>query len=334
MFNDGVRTMVDLSTEYMGLSLKNPIIVASSGLTNSVQGIKKLEDNGAAAVVLKSLFEEQILIEIDAMQSEQGVHAEELDYIKGYTRQHTLNEYLSLVSDARKAVSIPIIPSINCATASEWTAFASRLESAGADGIELNMYIMPGNINQTSAEIEKIYFDIVKAVKKQVSIPIAVKLGFYFTGMANMLYTLSTKEIGALVLFNRFHRPDIDLNKMALGSAPIFSTPEENVLPLRWIGTLSGEVRCDLAATTGIHDGKTALKNILAGASAVQVATAVYKNGPEVIGEILKEMEEWMTAKKFNTIREIIGKLNQANVKDPVMYERSQFMRYFSNAQI
>lgn len=326
--------MPDLTTEYMGLTLKNPIIVGSSGLTNSVQSIKKLEANGAAAVVLKSLFEEQILMEVDSLKSDHGGHTEELDYIKGYTRQHNLDEYLRLVSDAKKAVSIPVIPSINCATASEWTAFAKRLEDAGADGIELNLYIMPGNIRQTSGEIEQIYFDIIKAVKAQVSLPVAVKIGFYFTGMANMVYTLSTQGIGAVVLFNRFHQPDIDLNKMTLGSADIFSRPEDNLLPLRWIGMLSGEVKCDMAATTGIHDGLTALKNILAGARAVQIATVVYKQGPEIIGEMLAQMEAWMTTRKFESIRGITGKLNLARVKDPVIYERSQFMRYYSNAQI
>lgn len=326
--------MPDLTTEYMGMTLKNPIIVGSSGLTNSAQGIKKLEDAGAAAVVLKSLFEEQILMEVDAMKSDPGTHTEELDYIRGYTRQHNLDEYLSLVSDAKKAVSIPVIPSINCATASEWTAFGKRLQDAGADGIELNMYIMPGSIKQKSEAIEQIYFDIIREVKKSVSIPIAVKIGFYFTGMANMIYSLSQQGIGALVLFNRFHRPDIDLQKMALTSADIFSTPEENVLPLRWIGMLSNDIQCSLAATTGIHDGSTILKNILAGANAVQIATIVYKNGPEAISGMLKEMETWMTTRKLETIREITGRLNHANVKDPVMYERSQFMRYFSNAQI
>ena len=326
--------MPDLTTEYMGLTLRNPIIVGSSGLTNSVQKIKKLEENGAAAVVLKSLFEEQILMEIDSMKSDQGAHSEEMDYIQGYTRQHNLDEYLSLVTDAKKATSIPIIPSINCATASEWTDFAKKLEDAGADGLELNMYIMPGNIRQKSEEIEQLYFEIVKAVRKLVSIPIAVKIGFYFTGMANMIYSLSKQEIGAIVLFNRFHRPDIDLKKMSLTSASIFSTPDENVLPLRWIGMLSGEAKCSLAATTGIHDGQTVLKNILAGASAVQIATIVYRDGPEAIKKMLTELEDWMSTKKFESVKSIIGKLSYDKAKDPVIYERSQFMRYYSNAQI
>jgi len=186
--------MVDFSTEYMGISLKNPIIIGSCGLTNSAASIQNLEANGAAAVVLKSLFEEQILMEVDSLKSDQSIHAEELDYIAGYTRQHTLDEYLNLVSESKKAVSIPIIASINCASAAEWTAFAKRLQDAGADGLELNMYFMPGDINQKSEEIEQIYFNIIKEVKKHISIPIAVKIGFYFTGMANMIYNLSIRE--------------------------------------------------------------------------------------------------------------------------------------------
>jgi len=326
--------MPDLSTEYMGLSLKNPIIAGSCGLTNSVESIKKLEANGAAAVVLKSLFEEQIMMEVESLKSDQSIHTEELDYIAGYTRQHNLDEYLSLVSNAKKAVSIPVIPSINCASASEWTAFASRLQDAGADGLELNMYIMPGNIKQKSEEIEKIYFDIIREVRKHITIPVAVKIGSYFTGLANMIFNLSVHDIGAIIMFNRFHQPDIDLDKMALSSADIFSSPEENLMPRRWIGMLSHQVKCDLVATTGIHDGHTVLKNILAGAAAVQIATILYKKGPEVIGEMLGQIEGWMNSKNISTIKEITGKLNQASVKDPVVYERSQFMRYFSNAQI
>jgi len=326
--------MVDLSTKYMGLNLKNPIIVGSSGLTNSAQHIRKLEESGAAAVVLKSLFEEQILLEVNAMKSEQAMHTEEFDYIKGYTRQHSLDEYISLVSAARKAVSIPIIPSINCATAGEWTAFAKRLEDAGADALELNMFIMPGDIRQKSEDIERIYFDIIADVKNKVSIPLAVKISSHFTGMANMIYSLSKTGIGAVVLFNRFHRPDIDLDKMAVGAADIFSSPEENLLPLRWAGMLSGRIECDLATTTGIHDGDTVLKNILAGASAVQIATIIYKKGPDIIGGILSRMEERLNARKIKALGDIKGRLSQANIKDPVVYERSQFMRYFSDARI
>jgi len=326
--------MVDLTTEYMGIKLKNPIIIGSCGLTSSVASIQKLEANGAAAVVLKSLFEEQILMEVDSLKSDQSIHTEEMDYIAGYTRQHNLDEYLNLVSEAKKAVSIPIIASINCASVAEWTAFAKRLQDAGADGLELNMYIMPGDIKKTSADIEQTYFDILKEVKKHISIPIAVKLGFYFTGLAHMIFNLSIREPSAIVMFNRFHQPDIDLKKMEMTSADIFSSPDENLLPLRWIGMLSNDVECDLVATTGIHDGQTVIKNLLAGASAVQIATIIYQKGPEFIGEMLGQMEEWMTGKKYSAIQDIIGKLNQKNVKDPTLYERSQFMRYFSNAKV
>ena len=326
--------MPDLSTDYMGINLKNPVVIGSCGLTNSVESIQKLEANGAAAVVLKSLFEEQILMEIDSLQSDHSIHAEEADYIKGYTRQHNLDEYLNLVSAAKKAVSIPVIASINCISAAEWTAFGKRLQDAGADGLELNMFIMLGDINQKSSDIEKIYFHIIDEVNKHITIPLAVKIGFYFTGMANMINRLSLSKLGAIVMFNRFHRPDIDLNKMEMSSADIFSTPQENVLPLRWIGMMSKQVDCSLAATTGIHDGHTVIKNLLAGANAVQIATIIYKNGPEYIGEMLAQIEEWMTGKNYRTVKELIGKLSHGQIKNPAMYERAQFMKYFSSAKI
>ena len=326
--------MPDLTTRYMGLNLQNPIIVGSSGLTSSVRNIAMLEENGAAAIVLKSLFEEQILIEIDAMRSEPGIHSEELDYIRNYTRQHNLDEYLNLLSAAKKEVSIPIIPSINCSTAGEWTTFARNLEDAGADGIELNLFIMPGNIRQTGEEIEKTYLDIVQSVQQQISVPLAVKIGSYFTGMANMISSLSASGVNAVVLFNRFHQPDIDLNTLTLTSGDILSQPGENRLPLRWVGMLSGQINCDMAATTGIHDGPAVLKNVLAGAKAVQIVSTVYKNGPEVIGDILRQIEAWMQKRNIKTLAELIGRLSLSIIEDPVLYERAQFMRYFSNADM
>ena len=323
--------MVDLTTTYMGLTLKNPVIIGSCGLTNSTDKIKALENNGAAAVVLKSIFEEQILMEGNSIKHGQVSHVEESDYIHYYTRQHNLDEYLKLVENTKKEVSIPIIASINCISASEWTAFAKRIQDAGADALELNIFIMPGDRNQKGEEIEQLYFNIINEVRKVVTLPLAVKIGFYFSGLANTIFNLSTRKINAIVLFNRFYQPDIDLEKMEIVSADVFSTPQENALPLRWVGMMSGEVKCDLAATTGIHDGTAVIKNLLAGAKAVQIATAVYKNGPEYINVMLRQITDWMTKNNYNSLQKIIGKLAQEKIKDPVLYERSQFMRYFSS---
>jgi dihydroorotate dehydrogenase (fumarate) len=323
--------MIDLTTKYMGLTLKNPIIIGSCGLTNSTESIKKLEANGAAGVVLKSIFEEQILMESDSMKHGEVSHAEEADYIHYYTRQHHLDEYLKLVADTKKEVSIPVIASINCVSSLEWTSFAKKIQDAGADALELNMFIMPGNSRQKGEEIEQVYFDIISEVRKHITLPLALKIGFYFSGLANMIFNLSVRKIDAIVLFNRFYQPDIDLDKMEITSADVFSTPQENALPLRWVGMMADEVKCDLAATTGIHDGLTVVKNLLAGAKAVQIATVIYREGPEYIGMMLEQMKEWMGKNNYSSLQKIIGKLSQESIKDPVLYERSQFMKYFSS---
>jgi len=325
--------MTDLSTQYMGLTLKSPIIVGSCGLTYSIDTIKKLEANGAAAIVLKSLFEEQIMLDSDSLKSDFPGHVEEMDYIRGYTRQNAIDEYLALIEKAKKETSIPIFASVNCISASDWTLFAKKIEAAGADGIELNMFILPGNIKMESEEYEQLYFDIVKKVKKQVTIPIAVKLGFYFTAMANMICKLSVRDVDAIVLFNRFFRPDVDIVTQKLIPADRFSTPQENALPLRWIGMVADKVECDLAATTGIHDGHTAIKNILVGASAVQVVSAVYQKGPKVLAEMTDQIIKWMEIHKYNSITDFKGKLSYDHTKDPLLYDRTQFMKYYSNSE-
>lgn len=323
--------MPDLTVDYMGLKLRNPLIAGSSGLTSSADGVKKLEDNGIAAVVLKSLFEEQILLESESMKGDFSSHTEEADYIRGYIRQNNLSDYLRMLEKCKKETSIPIIASINCISADEWTTFAKRLEDSGADGIELNMFILPGDVKKTNEQVEQLYFEIIKAVSKQVSIPIAAKIGFYFSALAKFVFDLSVRETSAVVMFNRFYRPDIDLKKMELTSADVFSTPYENAIPLRWIGILSDQVKCDLSSTTGIHDGETVAKNLLAGAKTVQIATALYKHGTQYIQTMLDQLIRFMDEQRFASVREIIGKLNQGHIKDPAMYERSQFMKYFSN---
>ncbi len=326
--------MAYLETKYMGLTLKNPIIVGSSGLTGSVAKIKELEANGAAAVVLKSIFEEQILMEVDSLRAGHLSHAAEADYITQYTQQHTLDKYLKLIKNAKKEVSIPVIASVNCLSPAKWTSFAKKIQDSGADGLELNIFILPGDFKQKGEDVEKIYFDIINEVNAQISIPIAVKMSFYFSGLANMIFNLSVRDISAIVLFNRFYKPDIDLEKMEVVSSHVFSSAEELSLPLRWIGILSGYVKCDLAATTGIHDGNGVIKCLLVGAKAVQVATTIYKNGPTQIGKMLEQVKNWMKEHRYNSILDFTGKLSQDRIKDPVEYERSQFMKYFSDSKV
>lgn len=326
--------MPNLETKYMGLTLRNPIIIGSSGLTNSVEKIKELETNGAGAVVLKSIFEEQILMEANSLRSDYLGHTEEADYLTQYTQQHTLDEYLKLIRDAKKETSIPVIASINCASSERWTSFAKKIQDAGADALELNVFVLPGDPKEKGDAIEKIYFDIIKEVRSQITIPIAVKMSYYFSGLANTIFELSVRKIEGIVLFNRFYQPDIDLDKMELVSSHVFSTPEEIALPLRWVGMLADDVKCDLAASTGVHDGNGVVKCLLVGAKAVQVATTVYKNGPTYIGTMLEQVKNWMKEHNYKSIPDFAGKLRQDRAKNPVMFERVQFMKYFSSAKI
>lgn len=325
--------MIDLSTQYMGMTLKNPIIVGSSGLTNSAADIKKLAANGAAAVVLKSIFEEQILMEAESMRSGYMNHTEAEDYIVQYTKTHNLDEYLKLIENTKKETALPVIASINCASASEWVSFAKTIESSGADGLELNIFILPADPRQAGADIEGIYFDIIDRVREKISIPLAVKMSYYFSGLANMIFNLSIRKIDGIVLFNRFSSPDIDLKEMKIISSHVFSKPEENIPTLRWIGTMADKVKCDLAASTGIHDGHGILKNLLAGAKAVQIATCIYQNGPEYIGTMLDQIKTWMKEHDFTSLDQVIGRLSRKKIDNPVTYARSQFMKYFSSAE-
>ncbi len=324
--------MIDLSTEYMGLKLKNPIIAASSGMTDSVDKIKKLAENGVAAVVLKSLFEEQIRMEIDSlgMNNMFNSYSDTESYIAFYTRQNAVSEYLKLIQDAKEAVDIPVIASINCYSMGEWVEFAEKIEKAGADGIELNMFILPGDTETKGEEIEQKYFEIIENVTKHTSLPVSVKMSHYFSGMGEIFKRISESQVKGMVLFNRFYSPDVDLDNEEIISSRVFSLPEENAMCIRWIGMLSNKVSSDLCASTGIMDGKDALKNILVGAKAVQVASTLYKNKPAYVGVMLKQIKDWLEQKGYKSIDEISGKLNLSKL-NVERYERAQFMKYYSS---
>ncbi len=322
--------MTDLSTRYMGLDLKSPIIVGSSGLTKTASRIKKCADAGAGAVVLKSIFEEQITSEVEKLidKSQGGSwHPEAAEYISSYGHENAVGTYLETITDAKKAVSIPLIASIHCVTAGAWTDFAERAEQAGADALELNVFVMPSDPRMSSADNEQVYFDIVDAVKSKVKIPIALKIGFFFSSLAQMIDRLGKSGIAGLVLFNRFYNPGFDIENFKLKPANIFSTPDEYYRTLRWISIVSGTVGCDLAAATGIHDGETAIKQILAGANAVQVCSALYNNGVEEIGKMHQEISAWMERHEFNSLDDFRGKMSQSASTNPAGYIRVQFMK-------
>ena len=326
--------MVNLSTRYMGLKLKNPIVVASSGLTNSVEDIKEFAAKGAAAVVLKSIFEEEIRKELEkdmnTMTMNSFTYPETMDYYDNFAEDDSLTNYLKLISDAKKAVDIPIIASINCVSAEKWPYYAETLQDAGADALELNVFVMPTDFSKSSEENEKVYFDIVNEVKKHVKIPVSLKISYYSSHLGSFIQKLSNSGIDGLVLFNRFYSPDIDINNMDIISTNVTSTPNELPISLRWIGIMHNRVGCDLAASTGVHDGSAVIKQLLAGANVVQVASAFYKNGKGIIETMLSDLKKWMEEKGFEKIEDFNGKLSQDKTQNPAAYERVQFMKYFS----
>lgn len=325
--------MADLSTKYMGFELKNPLIVGSSELTDSAKKVKTIEEQGAGAVVLKSLFEEQIMMEVDAQRVNNmyGSYGDVENYVSFYTKKHNLEEYLQLIKDAKSAVDIPVIASINCISASEWVDFATQIESAGADGIELNMFIMPNDPKFDGRAIEQIYFDVAYAIQDKVSIPISLKMSSYFSGLAHSFLNLANTRIKAMVLFNRFYSPDIDLDKEELVARHVFSSPDAITHSLRWIGMLSDQINCDLAASNGVHDGFGVIKNLLVGAKATQVVSTLYKNKVGYLQTMQEQLNYWLDNKGYAAVADIIGKLSLKQLDDPMMYERAQFMKYFSN---
>ncbi len=323
--------MANLKTEFAGLKLRNPFIISSSGITSSVDRIKKLDGLGAGAVVLKSLFEEQIRFETgDLLQ--QTDYPEALDYVRRYTRENTLLEYLQLIRESKKAVHIPVIASINCITASEWMDFAVKIEEAGADAIELNVYFLPVDREKDAIHYERIYFDLLAGIRKRVSIPVIMKLGPNFTNLNYLISQLYYREASGVVLFNRFYAPDIDIDDLTMGTAEVLSSPSDIRNSLRWVGIVSGQVRnMDIAGSTGIHSGEAAVKMLLAGASAVQVCSVLYRNGLEYLPQMIDRVESWMTSANYKSIDEFRGLMSYGNIDDPAIYERAQFMKYFSN---
>jgi len=323
--------MNDLSTKYLGLELKNPVIIGSCGLTNSVDKIKELAENGAGAVVLKSLFEEQIQAEFSAnLESYNADYPGATDYIREYTRGNEVDSYLKLIAAAKDSVDIPIIASINCVSASEWVSFAKSLELQGADAIELNISLLPSNPKMTSEQNEQKYLEIIDEVSGMVSIPLALKMSHYSASLANLVQKLSwTGKISGFVLFNRYYTPDIDIDKMVVTSAEVLSSPAEGCGPLRWIALLSGLIDKDLVASTGVHDSEGVIKQLLAGATAVQLVSTIYRNGAGQIGTILKGLEDWMAQKSFTRLADFRGRLSYEQAGEPAVFERTQFMKYY-----
>lgn len=321
---------MNLSTQFIGIPIKNPIIAGSSGLSNTVEGVKKLADNEAGAVILKSLFEEQIIKEGKAgIKNNLYEHPDAYDYISNYAKQESLDKYLYLIERSKQQVDIPVIASINCISVNEWMYFTRSIESAGADGLELNISFLPSDDNVTGYENEKIYFEITKKIRSIISIPIALKMSYYSSGLANLIKRLSwTEDINAFILFNRYYNPDIDINKLEFKSSNLLSNPEDLSVSLRWINLLSGLIETELVPSTGIHNADGVIKQILAGAHAVQVVSALYKHGPTYIKTMLAELKEWMLLHDYKSINDFFALLGKKRSEN-AMFERVQFMKYY-----
>lgn len=347
--------MADLSTTYMGLSLRNPLVVASSSLSGSVDGVKRCAAAGAGAIVLKSLFEEQIVAETGALAqyADYANHGEAAEYLQGYGMELGPREYLQLVSEAKKAVDVPIIPSLNCFSNERWADYAKKLQNAGADALELNIGFMPTQLRQDGRTVEERYYRILHEVKSQVSIPVALKVGPYLSSFANMADRLTRDRMeapdftvgwcgptgssgkviwqgaNALVLFNRFYQFDIDIDHLGLVAGNPYSSQAEIHLALRWISLLAGRIDADLAATTGIHDGRDLVKQLLAGATVVQPCSTLYKNGLGQIGLMLQQLKDWMAEHNFANLAAFRGRLSQARSDRPESFERLQYIKLF-----
>jgi dihydroorotate dehydrogenase (fumarate) len=323
---------VDLKTRYLGLELKNPIIPSASPLTGDLDSVRRLEDAGAAAIVLPSLFEEQIIAEAAELDHylTQGTEsfAEALSYFPAQEEYRLgVDDYLEKLRAMKEALAIPVIASLNGVSAGGWTGYARKMEEAGAAAVELNVYFIPTDPALDGREVEQIYVDVLADVKRSVGVPVAIKLGPFFSAMSEMAHRLDQAGADGLTLFNRFYQPDIDMEDMAVKPNMLLSTPMALRLPLRWIAILSGGLRADLAASGGIHNGLDALKVILVGARAAQVASVLLARGPAVIGEMLQEMETWLAQRDFTGIDQVRGKLSQAAVAEPAAYERALYVQ-------
>ena len=326
--------MASIKTKFLGLDLTSPVIVGSSGLTGKTGSIKKMADAGAGAVVLKSLFEEQILAGIAHETRKGGVVYGQGDideYISFYERKHSIGDYIQLVKDAKKSVSIPVIASVNATSDKEWEAICADLDKAGADALQLNLFVNPFDIMKTSGEIEEAYISIVRKVKDLISIPLAVKIGPEFTSIGNLASRLEDAGAGAVVLFNRYSSPDINIGDMSWKTASSRSLDNEYRSSLRWTSLLSSQLKCDIAAATGIHDGDTAVKLLSAGAKAVEVVSTVYKNGDKVISEMNGSISLWMDENSFSTTEDFIGKMSAENTGNNQGLERVQYMKTFGD---
>jgi dihydroorotate dehydrogenase (fumarate) len=330
--------MIDLSTSYLGLKLSSPLVVSASPLSRDVDGICRLEEAGASAVVLYSLFEEQLRQEEVDLEYHLSVgtesFAESLTYFPQPSEFQTGPEgYLNHIRKAKSSVSIPIVASVNGSTMGGWTKFAAEIERAGADAIECNIYYIPTDPSVSAEEVEKTYLDILQAVKSAVTIPVAVKLSPFFSNMANMAHRLDAAGARALVLFNRFYQPDIDLEELEIRPNVLLSGPQALRLPLTWIGILHGRVKADLAATSGVHGAEDVIKLLMVGASVTMLCSSLLRHGVNHLRHVERELRTWMEEHEYESVAQMRGSMSQIKCPDPAAFERAQYMRAVKGMQ-
>jgi dihydroorotate dehydrogenase (fumarate) len=325
--------MIDISTNYLGLELRSPLVVgAAAPLTEEISNVQRLEDAGASAIVLHSLFEEQLLEERHALYyhltHNTESHPEATSYFPEQEIFHVGSEaYLNQIRYAKEKVNIPIIASLNSSTISAWGSYAQKIEQAGADAIELNIYYIPTDLNLTGEQVEQNYLDIVRSVTSSIKIPVAIKLSPFFSNMANMAKRLCDAGADGLVLFNRFYQPDINLVDLEAEPNLILSTSRENRLPMRWIAILYGTMPVDFAATSGIHTAHDVIKMMMVGANVTMLVSVLLSHGIEQLGKIEKDLIEWLEVKEYESINQLKGSMSQINCSDPSIYERVQYLK-------
>lgn len=326
--------MVDFSTTYLGVPLKNPLVVAASSLSSHVDSVKQAEDAGAGALVIRSLFEEQI--QFDALRMEDALNVAGDGFAEAQTYFPKVEhggpkEHLMWVEKTRKAVKMPIFASLNAVSPGVWTSYARQLVDTGVDGLEVNFYAVATDPTRPGSELEKALYDVVESVRAEVRLPFAVKLSPYYTSVVNVVSEIENRGANGVVLFNRFLQPNIDPDTESLFSQMVYSTPEEIKAPLRWIALLYGRTKLDLALSTGVHTGKDAIKGLLAGATVVQMAATLLKNGPHYLSTMLMQMQGWMEEHSYSRVSEFRGNVSQKNCDDPFAFERAQYVQLLLN---